>query len=120
MFVLEIVPISRGIRTNTLSYYSRHKPAVGSLVTVPVRKKRVYGLVSSVYDLRELKSEVRKSNFQLRRVEALNERQVLHPSISTLAELTAQHFASPLPAVLRAMVPNMPLEEVLDSPRFEK
>jgi len=45
MFIITIIPISRGIGKDTLTYFTAEKVALGSLVSVPIRGKKSHGLV---------------------------------------------------------------------------
>ena len=63
MKILEVIPIARGINSDTLSYFSGTDVTVGSIVSVPLRKKNIPALVIGLKDAEESKTEIRKSSF---------------------------------------------------------
>ena len=67
MYVIEIIPISRAIGINTLSYFTTKDIPVGAIVDVPLRKKIVHGIVISVRKAEEMKSEIKNADFALKK-----------------------------------------------------
>ena len=71
MNVITVIPISRGIGKETLSYFTASDVVIGSLVEVPLRKKYVSALVVASADVRSMKAKLRGADFSLRKVEKL-------------------------------------------------
>jgi hypothetical protein len=48
MNIIEVIPVAKGLKTETLSYFGPETLAVGSVVSMPLRKKIVQGIVTAV------------------------------------------------------------------------
>ncbi|MBP6857628.1 MAG: hypothetical protein KBC11_00305 [Candidatus Pacebacteria bacterium] len=68
MFILSIIPISRGIPFNTLSYYNTDALSVGTLVEVPLGKQIIRGLVCQCNSLIEAKINIKQATFSLKKI----------------------------------------------------
>lgn len=68
MFVVDVIPLSKGIGKETLSYFSAKKINLGSVVSIPMRKKAIPGIVVSIHSVTELKSQLKSSNYTLRNI----------------------------------------------------
>ncbi len=68
MFILEIIPLQRGIPRDSLSYFSMREIPLGSLVEIPFRSKTIQGIVIHSSDARDMKSNLRSSSFSLKPV----------------------------------------------------
>ncbi|MCC7436464.1 hypothetical protein IT402_01145 [Candidatus Nomurabacteria bacterium] len=68
MFILSIIPISRGIPFNNLSYYSTDALSVGTLVEIPLGKQTIRGLVSGCNSLIEAKINIKQATFSLKKI----------------------------------------------------
>lgn len=110
MYLIEVIPISRGVGKETLSYFSASAIPAGSLVEVPLRKRVVSGLVISSRDAREAKSEIRASDFAMKKVHEFKSERFLSEAFMNAAKATAQYFAAPLGSVLNLLVPRAILE----------
>jgi primosomal protein N' len=117
MFVLEIIPLSRTAPPHPLSYRSREKVVLGTIVSVPLRKKTVPGLVVGSVPVREAKAELKTASFSLSR-SATEHIGVLPAGLITAGKEIAAYYATTLGAVLSALlIPVLP--ETLPS-RFAK
>ncbi len=66
MFVIEVIPLIRGTTIDTLSYYSATSYPVGTIVSVPIRKKLTRALVTEVHTVSDAKSTLRNAAFTLK------------------------------------------------------
>ncbi|MBU6370498.1 MAG: hypothetical protein KGH93_02405 [Patescibacteria group bacterium] len=105
MRVLEVIPIARGIGTETLSYFSLNDVPEGAVVRVPLRKKIVPALVVASSPAAEKKSELRRSAFALKRVERLPFSPFVRPEFVETARVVADRYAGFTGAVLGSLVP---------------
>lgn len=72
-FVIHVIPIARGIGTDELSYFSTSALPLGSVITVPVRRRNVPAVVIDVQSAREAKSHIRSTNFSLKKADGTGE-----------------------------------------------
>ncbi len=110
MKILRVIPISRGIAKDELSYFSSNPPEVGSLIFVPLRGRKTPGIIWGVEDLKEQKAKLKSSDFTLRKIEKSRPVKILHPSFVHSASKIAYDSVSSLGAVLHTLVPKVILE----------
>ncbi len=103
--VVEVIPISRGISYEVLSYFTTLDIPIGSLVEVELRKRQIKGLVINSRSAAEAKSEIRSADFTLKKIEKANFKNFLSPAFIKAAQETAQYFAGTTGAVLSTVVP---------------
>lgn len=65
MYVIDVIPFSKGAPAGSLSYRSVEALSEGTLVSAPLRKRRVRGLVVGSIDVREAKASLKTANFAL-------------------------------------------------------
>lgn len=89
MNIVEVIPITKSIRIDTLTYYTTKKISVGNLVTVPIRKKDVTALVINITDGKDMKESLRSSKFALKKVKGILKKKIFKKEfIRTVAEIS--------------------------------
>jgi len=114
MFIIEVIPISRGITKETLSYFSAERISPGSLVSVPLRKKTVNALVVSARDARDAKSEIRGSDYEMKKIGEFKSEKFLSESFIKSAIAIADFSVSSVGSVLNFLIPKITLENASD------
>ncbi len=110
MFVLEIIPFSRTAPATPLSYRSRAELAPGTLVSIPLRKRQVLGLVLSSRSVQEAKYELKNASFSLSKSSSATVGNIPACFISA-AESAASYHATTLGATLSTLlVPVLPTD----------
>jgi len=110
IYIIEAIPIARGVENETLTYYSQTKPETGAIIKIPLRRKSVSGLVVRVESTKNLKLEIRSAKFQLKRIEAVSSCRLIQEAAVNAARETAQHFAGSPGTVLNSVIPRAILE----------
>jgi len=110
MFIIDVIPISRGIQKQTLSYFTASSTPPGSVVSVPLRSKKVLAIVVSSLPARDLKYHIRRSIFGIKKVDQLVGGSFLLPVFMEAAEKIADYFATSLGSVLSVLVPKAAFE----------
>jgi primosomal protein N' len=114
MFVLEIIPFSRTAPPAPLSYRSRTDLPIGTIVSIPLRKKVVPGLVTQSIPVREAKSVLKTASFTLAK-SSETVLGALPKEFITAAQNTATYHATTLGAVLSASLLPVLKDELTDS-----
>ncbi len=107
MNVITVIPMSRGIGKETLSYYTASPVELGSIVSVPLRSKMVEALVVSIADARSMKAELRSATFSLKKIDKLVSRPYLSPAFMKTVEDTARYHAATIGATLHVLLPKV-------------
>ncbi|MEK7063438.1 MAG: hypothetical protein AAB955_01960 [Patescibacteria group bacterium] len=103
MYAVRVIPIVRGPLKGELTFFSRDSVPEGAIVSVPLRKKMVPGLVVSARDVREEKQVLKAADFALRKIGRAAPRRILSPAFMRAVSRTARYFVAPEGAVLSAL-----------------
>src|ERR1035437_3867008 len=104
MNILEIIPISRSTKIETLSYFTSENPPVGAIVDVPLRSKVIHGIVAAVRPAKEMKADLKTAPFSLKKIEKVKARNFLSGALIAAAREEADYAGATLGATLKAMV----------------
>lgn len=107
MYIIEVIPIARGIGTDVLSYFSAAALPLGSLVSVPLRKKKVSGIVASVRHASEVKGDIKQAGFALKKIAAKPASQIFSKEFIETARAAADYYATSMGSILAALVPDV-------------
>jgi primosomal protein N' (replication factor Y) len=111
MKLLNVIPISRGINKESLSYFTGSDITIGSVVKVPLRKKTIPAIVIGSEDVSDVKAEIKNASFETRKVEKIKSSALLSPEFMSAVNESASYFASTSGSVLHSVVPNTIIEE---------
>src|SRR5690606_3399381 len=103
--------IERGASKETLSYYTGLSVEPGSIVNVSIRRKRIPALVREISPIKDLRSDLRKSSFLLKKLGGSPKIIFRKEFIDTCIE-TASYFATTVGALLYALSPQAILENI--------
>lgn len=110
MHVVTVIPISRGIGRETLSYFTTKPIPVGSIIKVPLRKKIIPAIVVQSGSVEKMRAEIRGSSFALRKISASNPASFLNSAFIDSAREAAEYFAGTTGSVIKTLVPKAILE----------
>lgn len=111
MKIVTVTPLNKGIFKDSLTYFSALEVKVGSIVCVPVKNKILDALVLEVEDASARKSEIRSSDFSLKKITEVKKSNLFLPEFVIACQKTADYFATTLGQTLKASVP----KNVIDS-----
>jgi primosomal protein N' (replication factor Y) len=122
MRLLHVIPISKGITKNQLSYFTTKNTKEGELVFVPIRSRIVPALVLESVKIENVKSKIKASTFAMKKVDGKQGKVFLLPQFVEAAEETALYFASTTGAVLHQVVPKILFDNIdsLPPPKIQK
>lgn len=117
MYVIRVIPVGKSILKEELSYFSKHTYPLGSFVEIPVRNRKMYGLVHKVESVTQAKAELRSSSFELKQLKDTAKTKLFLSESFTSAALTcALYHAHPLGTVLDSLIPRKILNHVKEIP----
>jgi primosomal protein N' (replication factor Y) len=112
MKLLSVIPISRGINKENLSYFTSSDVKIGSVIKVPLRKKTVPAIVVSMEEVADVKAEIKNASYETRKIEKIKSSSLLLPEFMTAVSESALFFASTSGSILHSVVPKTIIEEV--------
>ena len=110
MYIIECLPFSKGLNKDSLSYFSSKEIEPGSLVKVNIRNKSVNALVIESKNATESKTELKRANFQLKKIISLNSKPFLQKEFLEAVKITAKYFVTNQGNILSHLIPSFVLE----------
>ncbi|MEO8637368.1 MAG: hypothetical protein ABI430_00515 [Candidatus Taylorbacteria bacterium] len=104
MQIIEVIPISRGIGKETLTYFTSDDISLGAVIEVPLRKKIVPAIVISKNDASEHRTELRQAEFQLKKITKRKGHFFFLPEFMESANEAARYFAATTGSVLASLI----------------
>ncbi len=77
MYVVEVMPLLKGVNLDTLSYFSSQKYEIGTFLTVPIRNKPRMALVVENKNVSQEKTNLRSADFSLQKLPKQNDTTIL-------------------------------------------
>ncbi len=112
MNLLTIIPISRGIGKEYLTYFSLQQPPLGSLVEVPLRGRTIMGLVTGIETVQSKKTEIKNLPYGIKRMERIAATKFLLPNFMEAVTDIAEYYAATTGAILSVLLPKAILESI--------
>lgn len=107
MYLLTIIPISRGIPFDVLSYYAAQPVDAGCLVTIPFNKNTITGIVVCSTPLAQAKSMIKHAKFSLKKISGVIGAAPRLTELVHAAQETSLATLTPIGAVVASVVPHL-------------
>lgn len=111
MKLLTVIPISKGMPKDSLTYFTKNEVGVGSIVKIPLRKKIVHGLVMEEKNVEDMKSEIKSLTYSMRKIEEAESKSFLSPAFIRGVKKISDYNASSVGATLFSLIPKAILDE---------
>lgn len=105
MFVIQVTPLIRGTKLESLSYFSGLEYRIGSFVEVPIRGKKQTAIVTETKPVSSTKTALKAATFSLRKLPNQPNPVVLPETIRKTAEKLNNIYPSSVGAVLFSLLP---------------
>ena len=92
MWIIEVVPIKKGLPQDTLTYFSAETIREGSLVSVPMRSKLIDAIVIGCRDAKQEKAAIKSGSLSLRKVAKVKNASPVPEYIFETATLASRYF----------------------------
>ncbi len=117
--IVKVIPITRGVFRDELSYFTASPVKVGSIVTIPLRGRSVEGLVSEVREAPELKLLVKSSAYPLKKITRIKHEQFFTLPFMAAVRRMADYSAASLGGTLKSLISSAILNAKITSPKIE-
>lgn len=105
MFVIQVIPLIRATKIDTLSYYSSVSYPLGTFLSVPVRHKQHKAIVTEVKPVTESKSALKSANFTLKKLPEQKPLSVVPSNVRDTAEKLTEIYPASTGALLYQLLP---------------
>ncbi|MCC6323345.1 hypothetical protein IT400_00985 [Candidatus Nomurabacteria bacterium] len=111
MYIATVIPLSKNIQKENLTYFTAKEIPLGSIVSVPVRSKMIDALVIELEDASSLKGGVKDADFQLKKIEKVKGMAPYRGSFFEACVRMQKYYATTTGSIIDAMLPNIFLEK---------
>ena len=105
MFVIKVIPLIRGTKLDTLSYFSSVNYTIGTFVNVPIRGKKYFAIVIEANPVSNSKSALKSATFTLRKLPDQPEAKTVPTCVLNTAEQLTKIYPCSLGAILYQLLP---------------
>ena len=120
MKIVDVIPLAKNAFSENLTYFTAKDISIGSVVTVPLRKKMIDAIVVGEDDLGETKSLVKSSDFRLRKIGEIKGPSLLPEEFWRAIVKTKKYFAATTGAALYSLLPKVFFESYASLRPFGK
>ncbi len=110
MYIVTVIPIKKSLQKEYLTYFSSTDIALGSIVSIPVRFKIIDALVVNTENARDLKTDLKTREYQLKKIEKIKGPSPFTPSFFTACERMKKYTQGNLGSVVKTFLPSVFLE----------
>jgi len=105
MYVIQVTPLIKGTRLESLSYFSGVEYQIGSFLQVPIRGKNQSAIVTENKPVSSTKTALKAATFSLRKLPEQKNPPLIPPAIQTTAEILSRTYPSSPGSILFALLP---------------
>lgn len=107
MKILTVIPLQKNTFTEELTYFSSTEIPLGSIVTITIRNKKMLGLVISLVDANEMKSEIKNMDFNIKKVVETKEFSIFRDEFIESALVTSKYFVTNKSSTISYLIPQI-------------
>lgn len=104
LFLITVLPITKSPVRDSLTYFSSTSYVAGDIILVPLRGKNIQGFVIECTPAVGQKMGLKRSDFQLRKIEPQEPKRLLSSAIIRTAESLARSYATTTGMILRSLI----------------
>jgi primosomal protein N' (replication factor Y) (superfamily II helicase) len=112
MYLIDTIPISRGVAQDTLTYFSSKPFQTGTLINAPLRSRKIKALVINASEAASAKSALRSANHSLKKLESQRSSRLLSADFIRATLATAEYFTCSPGAAMFRLIPLSALSQV--------
>ncbi len=112
MNIITVIPISRSKIASELTYFTAINTPVGSIVTVPLRSKKIHAIVTKIESALDLKSAIKDAPFKIRKLEGIKTTIFFPASFIDSCKYLAEYYATTIGAIIYTLIDAGLLENV--------
>jgi len=122
MYIIKVIPITKGVQKSSLSYFSAEKIELGQIVSVPIKSRNIDAIVVEIEDAQKMKSELRTADFQLKKINSIKGNAPFCNNFFEACKRMSKYSLVNTGSVINALLPKVFLENMdkLEKPIFQE
>jgi len=106
MFVVQVIPLIKTTKIEELSYFSKTNYEIGTFLEVPIRKKTYFAMVIKSESVDNLKTDLRKADFALKKLPEQKFQSLIPESLRNLAKELTKIYPASTGSLLYQLIPS--------------
>lgn len=107
MQILQVIPITKSIDTEVLTYFSAKSVQPGMLVTVPLRKQKIQALVVESDDVTNMKTQLRGASYQIRNIIDIHDERIFSKEFLATVSLLKNYYVTTTGRMIDHIIPRI-------------
>jgi len=112
MYIITVIPFYRGNKNEYLSYFSLHDISIGSIVSVPFRKKEIDALVIDTEEAKQMKTVLKNSTYQLRKIIKVKGHSPFNNNFFYACQKIAQYNIGSTGLIIKNLLPSIFISDI--------
>ncbi len=112
MYLVTVIPIQKGFQRENLTYFSPTEIPLGSIVSIPMRSKTADAIVINIDNVRDMKSDLKKADFQLKKIIEVKGNSPFSPAFFSACEKIKDFNISNTGSVIKTLLPSILLDNL--------
>jgi primosomal protein N' len=100
-----VIPIGDSVFKESLSYFTLRDIEPGSIVFVPIRKKKIPAILLSTRSIKDAKTEIKNSTFELKKIEQVSDKVFFSKEFMETSREMSDFFGANLGQVINSFTP---------------
>lgn len=118
MKIVTVLPLEKGIFKTDLTYFTAKDIKNGSIVSVPIRNKKILALVISCQDVSNEKSGIKNMSFKLKKIDEIKKYSIFKNEFLESAFVLSSYFVSPKNSGIISLIPSIFREKYDEIEKF--
>lgn len=112
MFIVTVIPFQKNSQKEYLSYFSILSVPIGSIVSVPLRKKEIDALVIDIEEALNVKASLKENTYQLRKIIKVKGNSFFNIDFFTACQKMALYTISSTGSIIKNLLPSILIENI--------
>ncbi len=110
MNIISVIPLSRSKIASELSYFTASEIPMGAIVSVPLRSKSIYGIVTRSENADKIKMDIKNAPFEIRKLSKVKATMFFPETFMEACRELADYYATTIGSIIDAMISDSLLE----------
>jgi len=118
MKIVTVIPLEKGVFKTDLTYFTAKEIKNGSIVSIPIRNKKILGLIVSCQDVTNAKSGIKDMSFKLKKIIEIKKHSIFRNELIESALELSSYFASKKNSGVISLIPSIFREKYDEIAKF--
>lgn len=117
MYVVDILPLAKGVRAESLTYFSGKKIPSGTMVMAPMQTREIRGVVSRCRNAKDMKAELKKMPYEMKEIASVGN-QIFFAQYIAACRSFARFSGVTAGSAIRSLTPKTIIDNSDELPRI--